>query len=47
VRDIALRNAGRAVANGAMRRIMPDADDDLCRIVQTGRSLDLGRVRLD
>src|SRR5215831_8549302 len=46
-RNVALGDTGRAVADGAMRRVMLDADDELRRIVDSGRHGDAGRLRLD
>src|SRR6516164_7219912 len=45
--DIALGHAGRAVADGAMCRIMLDADKDLGGIIKPGRDRNAGGMRLD
>src|SRR5467141_3010467 len=45
--DVALGYAGRTVADGAMRREMLDADEDLRGVVESRRGLDTRRIRLD
>jgi len=46
-RDIASRYTRRAVADGAMRRVMVDADENLRRIIEPGRDLNPGGMRLN
>jgi len=46
-RDVALRYAWCAVAGGAMRRKMLDADKHVCRIIQPQRRGDAGRMHFD
>ena len=47
LRNVAPWHARRAVADGAMCRVVLDADDDLRRIVELWRHRDTGRLRLD
>src|SRR6516164_3519587 len=46
-RDVALRDARRAVADGAMRCVMLNAHKNLRRVIEPGRHSDAGRLRLD
>ena len=46
-RDIALRDARRAVADRAMRRVMLNADKDFRRVIEPGRHNNAGRLCFD